>query len=174
MCYFKLFDVSEIFNSNYGCVIGSSNRGVVVNGDLAVEHISYKSFVVVGSESISKLSGHRDLNIVVFGILRDKTESLNNAALEFAVKNLLERSLNSRSKTLHSRSYGHAFAILAIDDTLLVNVNADDFAVNFCGSFGSRGIDGTAAGEYDFGACTIPSVHSSGDIGRRTGCRMHT
>ena len=71
-----LLQVAEVFHGDGLGVVRSSDSGVVGDGDLAAEHLGDQRGVVVGSEAVAELGGvSRDLNVVLFGVLRDKTQS---------------------------------------------------------------------------------------------------
>ena len=72
--------------------------------------------------------------------------------------------LDGGSKALHCGGNGHAFAVIAVDDAGLVNVDADDLAADLGSSLSRGGIDAAAAGEDNLRAALIPGVHCSGDV----------
>ena len=127
-----LLQVAEVLNGDVGD--SGHSRDVVGDGDVTGEHGSDERFVVsLGELAVFELRGSgRDLDVVLFRVGRDEAQGIDLAAVvgKVAGHDFGEQMLDGGSKALHCGGNGHAFAVIAVDDAGLVNVDADDLAAD--------------------------------------------
>ena len=127
-----------------------------------------KCLVVILCEAVVPNGGlHRKLHIVESRIVAgDHAQRLDLSLvlIPLAVLDGGEQSVDGCAKTLHCAGDGHAFAVLAVYESLLVDVDADELAAFFAGCFSCGSVDTAAACEDDLCAALVPCVHSCCDI----------